>query len=92
MNHYELYIECKACREGNHYECSHGKNIQEGIVQIICHCLVCNRHRKAIEDDDADTRNSKNVQALESGLQPLSNTNQSLQSLTTQGALKQRND
>ena len=36
---YELFIECKACREGNHHNCSGVKNREDVLVEIGCICL-----------------------------------------------------
>jgi hypothetical protein len=77
LSRYELFIKCKACREGNHHECSYDKNSHDDIVQIICSCLDCNRQRKAIEEGDIDKCNSKIVQVLEQVEPPFSNTNRS---------------
>jgi hypothetical protein len=43
MSKYELNIECKACREGDHHNCSGGKKGFDNIVQIRCSCSFCKK-------------------------------------------------
>ena len=79
MNQYELYIECKACREENHEDCSGGRTGSDNIVQIRCTCLSCKkkRNRQSImKNNDVcvyGCANKKNSQALESVGGPVAN-------------------
>jgi hypothetical protein len=70
MYKYELIIECNACREGNHCDCSGENKGQDNIVQIRCICLFCKRKTITVE----------NGQALESVGEPADNASQNLQS------------
>jgi hypothetical protein len=75
MNRYEVSIECKACHDGNHCDCSGGKKRQNNIVEIRCTCLFC-RKRIAVKDsDDCTWEYNKDGQALESVGQSAANAN-----------------
>ena len=39
---YTLFIECKACRNGNHIDCSSKQGNEDTLVRISCTCLLCN--------------------------------------------------
>jgi len=43
LGRYELFTKCKACREGNHHNCSDVKNRDDVLVQISCICLDCKK-------------------------------------------------
>jgi hypothetical protein len=38
---YNLFIECKSCRNGHHGDCS-SKQVNDALVRISCTCLFCN--------------------------------------------------
>jgi hypothetical protein len=40
MTVYQLQIECRPCRQGNHNACSSSN--QGYVVRIICTCSICN--------------------------------------------------
>lgn len=48
MNNYELFIECKACRQGEHENCSQKLDSKYHCVVIRCTCKTC-KTSKAIE-------------------------------------------
>ena len=41
MSRYELHIQCKACREGRHLDCSEKVNQNNSSVLIKCACENC---------------------------------------------------
>jgi hypothetical protein len=97
MSRYELQIECKACRDGNHDECTGRNSVSDNIVHIRCTCQSCKEKntRSTTEANGIDISEQigdRNVQALESVSQPLSTTNQSIQPFFMSGALHQEND
>jgi len=47
MTAYELYIECKACREGNHNNCSQRADSDYHSVTINCTCTSCKKESKS---------------------------------------------
>jgi hypothetical protein len=97
MSRYELYIECKACRDGNHDECTERNNVSDDIIHISCTCQSCKRKStksttEANGIDISEQNRDKNAQVLESVLQPLSNANQSIQPSSVRREVHQEND
>ena len=41
MSRYELHIQCKACREGRHLDCSEKVNQNQNSILIKCACNKC---------------------------------------------------
>lgn len=52
MNKYDLYITCKACREGRHSDCSAKQgchdNYDLNAVTISCTCDYCKSDTKEV--------------------------------------------
>jgi len=89
LNQYELYIECKACRDGNHDECTGRNNLSDNIVCIRCTCQTCKKKRtktrKTNGIDISEEFVSKNAQVLEQVEEPFSNTSYSTPPTSVQG-------
>jgi hypothetical protein len=45
---FDLYTECKSCRQGHHYSCSSKDrtNFNSSIVNIICTCRSCCKEKE----------------------------------------------
>ena len=58
MSKYELFIQCKSCRQKNHIDCSSRKrardkdNSDDSIVQIICICEYCTHKQQTESSHD----------------------------------------
>src|SRR4051812_5526092 len=87
MNRYELFIECKACREASHHNCSGIKRGLDNNVQIKCMCLICKGRnskqfimkKRCNDSSDLAWSSKKNRHALEVVGEPVPNAFQDIQ-------------
>jgi hypothetical protein len=42
ISKYNLYIECKSCREGKHQDCKNNHSADD-VVHLVCTCKYCSK-------------------------------------------------
>ena len=51
ISKYNLYIECKSCREGKHQDCSKNTHSADDVVHLVCTCKYCSKKSELMLDE-----------------------------------------